>query len=128
MTTSPTYARETWIPLDAQMRSWEQPSATTVPPLPTGKVRAGTTTRGAAAAVSSSRGQTEDFADEARYSRPLRMAQATEANPREPPVIQEQHVWGVVEEWGPKAGRWGKGAKAYDGEDDASNDKQASKP
>ncbi|GAA5930259.1 hypothetical protein JCM3775_004343 [Rhodotorula graminis] len=34
---------------------------------------------------------------------------------RERPVLREEHVWGV-REWGKKAGRWGQGAKAYEGE------------
>jgi hypothetical protein len=28
-------------------------------------------------------------------------------------VIKEQHVWGVANEWGEKAGKWGQGAKAF---------------
>ncbi|TYJ52950.1 hypothetical protein B9479_006419 [Cryptococcus floricola] len=31
-----------------------------------------------------------------------------------PPVIKEQHVWGVADEWGKGAGRWGQGVKAYE--------------
>ncbi|WVQ74984.1 hypothetical protein IAR50_004592 [Cryptococcus sp. DSM 104548] len=31
-----------------------------------------------------------------------------------PPVIKEQHVWGVADEWGKGAGRWGQGVKAFD--------------
>ena len=34
--------------------------------------------------------------------------------PREnAPIIKEQHMWGVEDTWGEKAGRWGKGARAY---------------
>lgn len=32
------------------------------------------------------------------------------------PVLSEAHVWGVREDWGKKAGRWGKGARAYEEE------------
>ncbi|BGP12176.1 hypothetical protein JCM10213_004742 [Rhodosporidiobolus nylandii] len=32
----------------------------------------------------------------------------------ERPKIREEHVWGVIESWGKKAGRWGRGAKAYE--------------
>ncbi|GAA5914046.1 hypothetical protein JCM6882_001832 [Rhodosporidiobolus microsporus] len=35
----------------------------------------------------------------------------------ERPKIKEDHVWGVIESWGKKAGRWGKGAKAYEEEE-----------
>ncbi|GAA5827955.1 hypothetical protein JCM11251_005665 [Rhodosporidiobolus azoricus] len=34
----------------------------------------------------------------------------------ERPKIKEDHVWGVIESWGKKAGRWGKGARAYEEE------------
>ncbi|GAA5842336.1 hypothetical protein JCM5353_000763 [Sporobolomyces roseus] len=30
------------------------------------------------------------------------------------PVLKEDHIWGVREDWGRKAGAWGKGASAYD--------------
>jgi protein AFG1 len=32
----------------------------------------------------------------------------------EPPRISPAHVWGVIENWGARAGRWGRGATAYD--------------
>lgn len=31
-----------------------------------------------------------------------------------PPIIKEQHVWGVADEWGGKAGKWGQGSKAHE--------------
>lgn len=37
-----------------------------------------------------------------------------------PPKISSHHIWGVVESWGQKAGRWGRGAAAY--EEDKSQD------
>ncbi|GAA5949749.1 hypothetical protein JCM3765_007675 [Sporobolomyces pararoseus] len=30
------------------------------------------------------------------------------------PVLREEHVWGVREDWGKKAGKWGKGASAFE--------------
>ncbi|GAA5845216.1 hypothetical protein JCM3766R1_003359 [Sporobolomyces carnicolor] len=30
------------------------------------------------------------------------------------PVIKEDHIWGVREDWGPRAKEWGKGASAYE--------------
>ncbi|GAA5974412.1 hypothetical protein JCM11641_005268 [Rhodosporidiobolus odoratus] len=36
-----------------------------------------------------------------------------EAKPA-PAKIAEAHIWGVVESWGKKAGRWGKGVRAYE--------------
>ncbi|BGP28335.1 hypothetical protein JCM10296v2_000067 [Rhodotorula toruloides] len=35
---------------------------------------------------------------------------------QEKPVLSEAHVWGVREDWGKKAGRWGRGARAYEEE------------
>jgi protein AFG1 len=29
------------------------------------------------------------------------------------PVLKEDHFWGVREDWGKKAGKWGKGASAF---------------
>lgn len=31
-----------------------------------------------------------------------------------PPELKDVHVWGVAENWGPKAGAWGKGASAFE--------------
>lgn len=33
------------------------------------------------------------------------------------PRFKEVHAWGVEEGWGPKAGKWGKGASAFEKED-----------
>lgn len=30
----------------------------------------------------------------------------------EPPVIKEEHVWGVRSDWGPRGGEWGQGVDA----------------
>lgn len=35
-----------------------------------------------------------------------------------PPIIDPKHVWGVREDWGEKAGEWGKGASAKQRKDD----------
>ena len=56
----------------------------------------------------------EDFASEAGYSRPQFLRQPPMGEERDPPVIKEHHVWGVVDEWGENAGRWGKGSKAFE--------------
>jgi len=31
-----------------------------------------------------------------------------------PKKIKDEHFWGVREDWGPRAGRWGKGAAVFD--------------
>lgn len=33
----------------------------------------------------------------------------------EPPVLSSNHVWGMVENWGKRAGEWGRGASKFDG-------------
>ncbi|GAA5999954.1 uncharacterized protein JCM10292_003554 [Rhodotorula paludigena] len=43
-----------------------------------------------------------------------RPASEKEVDVRQKPVLREEHVWGVREDWGKKAGKWGKGAKAYE--------------
>ncbi|WVF68274.1 hypothetical protein IAT40_003039 [Kwoniella sp. CBS 6097] len=97
MTTSPVYAQEEWLPLDVQSRSWE------------GKAEIGTpaTRLGRPSSPSEKK---DDFGVEAGYSRPEKLAEPVS---RTPPRIKEQHMWGVVDEWGKKAGKWGQGAKAY---------------
>lgn len=131
MTTSPTYARETWLPLAIEGRIWES-KITAPPPLPktshaTQKGRSDTGLPG----------NSGDYATEAAYSRPGLLAdKAKQERPEEgfsedkrpavarlrlggtdgAPVIKEKHVWGVVDEWGEKAGKWGKGSKAFESE------------
>lgn len=104
MTTSPTYPQEEWLPLGLEGRTWESATPTSTSShrtFPRNNVKA------------------EDFGVEAGYSRPQRMTpiithQNEGAGPRhDPPIIKEEHVWGVAEEWGEKAGNWGKGSKAY---------------
>ena len=42
----------------------------------------------------------------------------------DPPILSNAHAWGVVSTWGEKAGRWGRGAKAFvQGKDDATDRK-----
>ncbi|OCF33532.1 AFG1-family ATPase [Kwoniella heveanensis BCC8398] len=102
MTTSPVYAQEEWVPLDLQSRSWEGKAETGTPATKLGR-------------PSSPSERKADFGVEAGYSRPDKLAEPTsDSDSRTPPRIKEQHVWGVVDEWGKKAGKWGQGAKAYE--------------
>lgn len=116
MTTSPTYSREAWIPVSAESRLWETNKATAVPPQ----------ILKSAWATPAPKHGSQDFATEAGYSRPERLTRSPKeepvrqqrAGPREgAPVITEKHMWGVVEEWGEKVGKWGKGVKAFDDKD-----------
>lgn len=125
MTTSPGYQSEEWTPLDQSGRTWEtnlsssKPRTTTTRPVQD-RPRPGS--RGA-------NGAHDDLAIEAGYSRPGRLTSPASltsdteermidhptqgASRYKPPIIKEQHVWGVTDEWGKKAGKWGEGAKAF---------------
>ncbi|KAL0072251.1 hypothetical protein AAF712_000011 [Marasmius tenuissimus] len=49
--------------------------------------------------------------------KPLSEAEDTGELPRDlrpPPKLRDYHVWGVREDWGKRAGRWGKGARVYE--------------
>lgn len=124
MTTSPTYAAEEWIPLDPSGRTWE----TGLP----SSLKLNTPTRPVQDRVSPGLAN-DDLAIEAGYSRPHRLTSPASidhteervidhptkgATRHKPPVIREQHVWGVADEWGKKAGRWAQGAKAFRKDDD----------
>ncbi|WWC95825.1 hypothetical protein V866_002691 [Kwoniella sp. B9012] len=107
MTTSPTYAAEEWLPLDKEARTWENSKNPTT---------AHSTVRRASTGLGSAEKAMDDLAVEAGHSRPGKL-EKTEAKARKPaPQIKEQHMWGVVDEWGEKAGKWGKGVKAYETE------------
>jgi protein AFG1 len=106
MTTSPTYRNEQWIPLDSTARAWETPSQPSTPR---------TSAKVLARVASAVPGSVGDFAEEAGYSRPQLLQPRATTGPREgAPVIKEHHMWGVTEEWGDRAGKWGKGVKAFD--------------
>ena len=119
MTTSTTYASQAWLPLAPEGRIWESKIGTA--PLARSK-SGGYTGALAGMPVDEDEG---DFATEAAYSRPGLLAKpATEeemirvvreqTGPRgNPPIIGEKHVWGVVDGWGEKAGKWGKGSKVF---------------
>lgn len=115
MTNSPNYARETWIPLAPEGRIWE----TVAPPTLPHKTK---TRRQVSKAKKEG-----DFAREAAYSRPGLLTAKVGDQVEDPetlrnhksgsregaPIISEKHMWGVVDEWGEKAGKWGKGVKAH---------------
>ena len=104
MTTSGAYAREDWSPLGKEVRRWETRTSAH-PTMPS--------TSGSGRPISEVR-LDEDFASEAGYSRPQFLRKPPMGEERDPPVIKEHHVCGVVDEWGENAGRWGKGSKAFE--------------
>ncbi|OWZ77983.1 AFG1-family ATPase [Cryptococcus neoformans Bt85] len=120
MTSSPSYAVEEWVPLEPTLRSWEGR-----PHLPGS---ASKTYKQLAASPS------YEIDDEAKididsgvviggsgsYHHKVnnesedRKKLFRKDGDRIPPTpINEQHIWGVVDEWGEKAGRWGRGVKAF---------------
>lgn len=120
MSRSRAYARREWQPLDASHRRWEEIALSKPPPPPAYMREALAAAKATMAGASNNAspppatngltsGNPEslpsDFADEAGYSR-------NGSNRNEPPKIAETHVWGMREDWGPKAGEWGKGAAA----------------
>ncbi len=114
MSRSPRYATEQWLPLAEGQRRWEKLALSVPPPTPTylreARERDTTATypqERLRSSLDRSDDSSSDFADEAGYSR----SAAAGDRPRGPPVISESHVWGIREEWGPKAGQWGKGVK-----------------
>lgn len=122
MTTSPGYQSEQWTPLDQSGRTWETKLSVSTPRTTTRPVQDRPRSKGA----------NDDLAIEAGYSRPGRLTSppptssmvnhtdervidhpSKGASRYKPPVIKEQHVWGVADEWGEKAGKWGAGSKAF---------------
>lgn len=57
-----------------------------------------------------------DFADEASYNSVGQDNQRRRNRSKGPPVLSSAHVWGVREDWGPKAGRWGRGVNGLEEE------------
>ena len=102
MTTSSSYTKQDWIPLSKDSRRWEAGRSL----LPTSPSLSGP---GPLVSLS----EQEDFATEAGYSRPQFLQRPVSDNERDPPMIKEHHVWGVQDDWGPKSGKWGQGAKAF---------------
>ena len=117
MTRSPTYAHEEWLPLQESHRRWEK-VALSVPPVWRPLTNADIVARPSPAPGASSptptpssgdRETTSDFAEEAGYSRPQNLG--PKGITRDPPKISENHMWGVRDDWGKKAGDWGQGVK-----------------
>ncbi|KAI0335151.1 hypothetical protein GY45DRAFT_1421319 [Cubamyces sp. BRFM 1775] len=101
--TSESYARdEQWAPLPLSSRKWETSSIPLV---------SSTLTRPASTqSAEQSHTAQADFAEEASaYT-----SSHTRATDRPPaPRLSADHIWGVREDWGPRARAWGRGASAY---------------
>ncbi|THU94184.1 hypothetical protein K435DRAFT_724740 [Dendrothele bispora CBS 962.96] len=102
--TSPTYQRdEVWTPLPLSSRRWETTSK-----------NAHVTRATGAGKLSRSTKSNDDFAEEAAYEGGEKYLRNIPPELRPAPRLREHHVWGVRDNWGEGAGRWGEGAKAYE--------------
>ncbi|KAI0775799.1 AFG1-like ATPase-domain-containing protein [Trametes elegans] len=101
--TSESYARdEQWAPLPPSARKWETSSALSPSPSPPHHPSDDQPT------APRSR-PSEDFAEEAS-------AESSPAHPADrPPAprLSADHIWGVREDWGPRAREWGRGASVH---------------
>ncbi|KIK69150.1 hypothetical protein GYMLUDRAFT_214174 [Collybiopsis luxurians FD-317 M1] len=106
--TSPRYQQEEpWTPLPLSARKWETSS--------TSESRAhfyDPAKRSTSSKTNSLHSHNnDDFAIEAAFESCNHRRLSREVRP--PPRLREHHIWGVREDWGKGADRWGKGAKAY---------------
>ncbi|KAF9264129.1 hypothetical protein L218DRAFT_863713 [Marasmius fiardii PR-910] len=86
MTSSSYHREEEWSPLPLSSRKWERSEK--LKPL-------------------EAMNDADNHAEAPQDSR-------TPRDLRPPPVLRDYHVWGVRDDWGKRAGKWGKGAKGYD--------------
>ena len=123
-------ATATHSPLARELRTWEKPATATAP------ARAAATDKHPASTM----GEKEGFAQADRLSgvlppdeMRLRWPEGRPPTDKEvdvrpgeaggkgtgkdgKPIISSVHAWGERDDWGPKAGRWGQGAKAHKGD------------
>ncbi|KAF9045872.1 AFG1-like ATPase-domain-containing protein [Rhodocollybia butyracea] len=106
--TSPSYSREeTWAPLPPALRRWEHSSD---PDQPNGRVNSSlVTTKNPPSSPATQPHEGKSNEDNLSIDANHRLSRVT----RSPPRLREHHIWGVREDWGEGAGKWGKGAKAY---------------
>ncbi|KAH9892647.1 AFG1-like ATPase-domain-containing protein, partial [Cubamyces lactineus] len=101
--TSEIYARdEQWAPLPPSSRKWESSSTSYKSPV----VLKSTLTQ----STCQLRNTNADFAEEAS-AYPSSHAHPTDRPPA--PRLSADHIWGVREDWGPRAQAWGRGASVY---------------
>ncbi|KAH9942379.1 AFG1-like ATPase-domain-containing protein [Epithele typhae] len=131
--TSEEYARdETWAPLPAALRKWERTSAPAIAPASASAAASPPSSPPSTSRPLSSpsspppsllalpQGDDSDFGEEASvhghtHAPPNASAPSSHTADRPPaPQLSADHVWGVREDWGPRARTWGRGAAAYD--------------
>lgn len=102
MTSSDYAEKETWNPLAPKIRKWESDVPATI----------STST----SVTSQPRQRYEkiqegDFAPEVAFESDARVHNLKERPSA--PRLKEDHIWGVRDDWGPKAGAWGRGTKVH---------------
>lgn len=106
-----TWQQTKWTPLvESDLRAWRQDS----PSLRDEHEKALQALRAGAIAASASHPSDThhtDFADEASYAKEGKMGVERQNKMQGPPVLSEAHIWGVREDWGPRAGKWGQGVR-----------------
>jgi predicted ATPase len=101
------WSQTNWKPLlQGDMNAWSSIHGDSIKPL---KSPATENLKGSQ--IGMSREESEgDFADEASYANvQIDAERRKQTRNKGPPVLSPAHVWGVREDWGPKAGKWGKG-------------------
>lgn len=103
--TSHEYANNTqWTPLANDLRKWESTSCT-----PQG-ARLSSAAGHSMISITSRSDREDDFAIEAAYDGGVLGTRKERPNA---PRLKPDHVWGVREDWGKRAGIWGQGALAH---------------
>lgn len=118
MSTSPSYAASPWLPLSPTARGWEAKVGA-----PTGAAIRAVRHHGGGiglhddpmAREAGAKGQEIEPPAESPVRNSLDVPpEEVTPGPREgAPRIADVHAWGVEDRWGPKAGRWGRGAKVF---------------
>lgn len=101
------WAKTNWKPLlEGDMKAWASIHGDSIKP----KASPATAKLSGSQIGLSREEASGDFAEEASYSSVGNDEQRRRQNrSKGPPVLSSAHVWGVREDWGPKAGKWGKG-------------------
>ncbi|EAL20923.1 hypothetical protein CNBE2840 [Cryptococcus deneoformans B-3501A] len=120
MTSSPSYAVEEWAPLEPTLRSWEgrphPPGGASktykqLAPSPSYEVEDETNINIDSRVVIE---RCDSYHHPINNESEERKKLFKKDGDRKPPTpIHEQHIWGVVDQWGEKAGRWGRGVRAF---------------
>lgn len=119
MTSSPSYAAEEWAPLEPTLRSWKDRPHLPDDASKTHKLLAESSSYEVDDEANIDRDchfVTEDcdsYRHQLSNEEERKKLFKKDGDRRTPTPINEQHIWGVVDEWGEKAGRWGRGVGVF---------------